>query len=45
MEGTATAAWIAKAAETEGMRVRRKGLRKLVAWRRELRRVILNEAI
>jgi hypothetical protein len=38
----ATAVWRANAAETEGMRVRRKGLRKLVKWNRECRSVILS---
>jgi hypothetical protein len=37
----ATAPWIAKAVDMEGMRVRRKGLRKLVRWRREVTRVIV----
>jgi hypothetical protein len=41
MEGIATAVWIANAAPIEGTSVRRKGLRKLVTWRRELRSVIL----
>jgi hypothetical protein len=37
----ATAPWIAKAVDMEGMRVRRKGLRKLVRWRREPTSVIV----
>jgi hypothetical protein len=36
MEGIATAPWIAKAVDMEGMRVWRKGLQKLVRWRRDV---------
>jgi hypothetical protein len=41
MEGMATAPWIAKAVDMEGMRTRRSGLRKLVRWRREVTSVIV----
>jgi hypothetical protein len=41
MEGIATAAWIAKAADIEGTSVRRKGFLKFVRWRREVRSGIL----
>lgn len=39
----AKAVWMAKAVEMEGMRVRRKGLRKLVRWRRVVASVIVME--
>lgn len=41
MEGIATAAWIANAAETDGIKVLRNGLRKFVRWRRVVVRVML----
>lgn len=37
----ATAPWIANAVDIEGIRVRRKGFRKLVRWRREVTKVIV----
>jgi len=39
----ATAPWIAKAVDIEGIKVRRKGLRKLVRWRKEVTSVIVTD--
>lgn len=43
MDGTATAACRPKASPIEGTTLRRKGLRKFVAARRAVRRVILRD--
>ena len=42
IEGTATAACTVKAREMDGTSVRKKGLRKLLKCRRELRRVMIS---